>query len=132
MHLELGHVGIHRHDVVGQIAVDRRAVLRVVSGVFQKRHPDSHHDRAFDLVASGEWIDNAPGIDHGDNAIDAQPRDLRLPCDFDEVTSERMRGELRLFLAERRFGFAAAGDETKVGALKQIRERNASARTIRL
>ena len=131
MHIELRHVGVHRHDVVGQIAVNRRAVLRVVSGVFQKRHADSHHDRAFDLVASGERIDNAAGIDHRDDAAHAQPRDLRLPCDFDKVTSERVRRELRLFLTERRFGFAAAGDETKVGAPQQIREWNASARTIR-
>ena len=66
----------------------------------------------------GERIDNAARIDHSDDAADAEPRDLRLPCDFDEVTAERMRRELRLRIAECRFGFSAAGDETKVGALQ--------------
>ena len=60
MHFDQRRVGVHRHDVVGQVAVDRRAVLRVVDRVLEQRHADSHHHRAFDLVAAGQWIDDAP------------------------------------------------------------------------
>src|SRR6476646_2603821 len=88
MHFELWHVGVYCHHVVGQVAVDRRAVLRVIMRFFQHRHAYAHHDGAFDLVATCEWIDNAAAVDYRDNAIHAQPRDLRLPGDFDKVTSE--------------------------------------------
>jgi len=51
-------------------------------------HTDSHYDRAFDLVAARQRIDDAASIDHSDDAIDTQSRDLRLPGDFGEVTAE--------------------------------------------
>src|SRR5207237_5960138 len=106
--------------------------LRVVGGVFQKRHADSHHHRAFDLVAARERINDAACVDHSDDAIDTQPRDLGLPGHFSEVTAKRMHGELRLlFAAENPFRSAIAGNETKVGAFQYIGERNTSARSIR-
>ena len=118
MHLELWHIGVHRHNVVGQIAVDRRAVLRVVRGVLQQRHANSHHDRALDLVAASQRIDDATGIDHSHDSADAQSRDLWLPCDFDEMTTERVRRELRIFLAKHSFRLSGASGETKIGAPK--------------
>jgi len=59
-------------------------------------HADSHHDRAYDLVPAGQWVDNAARIHNRHNAADAQPRDFRLPGNLDEVTAERVRRELRL------------------------------------
>src|SRR5256885_13341088 len=60
MHFELGNVGVHRHDIVGDVTVDWRAVLWVISCVLEQRHPDSHHHSAFDLVAPGQRVNNAP------------------------------------------------------------------------
>ena len=57
MHVDRRDVSVHRHHVVGEVAVDGRAVPRVVMRVLQQRHADSHHDRAFDLVPAGEWIE---------------------------------------------------------------------------
>ena len=126
------HVGVYHHHVVGQITVDRRAVLRIVSGVLQQCHADSHHDRAHDLVPAGQWVDNAARINNWHNAADAQPRDFRLPGNLDEVTSERVRRELRLGIADCRFGFAAARDQAKVGAEQQIIERHTFSSAISL
>src|SRR5438067_6605900 len=50
MHFELGNVGVHRHDIVGDVTVDWRAVLWVISCVLEQRHPDSHHHSAFDWL----------------------------------------------------------------------------------
>ena len=125
MHLDRRHVGVDRHHVVGQIAVDRRAVLRIVRRVLEQRHADSHHDRALDLVAAGQRVEDAARVDDRHHPADAQPSDLRLPGDLDEVTAERVRRELRLWITERRFGLAVAGDQAQVGARSSIRERHA-------
>ena len=91
MHLDRRRVGIHCHDVVRQITVDRRTILRIVSGVLQQRHADSHHDPAHDLVPASKWINNSARIHDGHNAADAQPCDLRLPCHLNEMTAKRVR-----------------------------------------
>src|SRR6185295_17644605 len=108
--------------VVSQVAVDRRAVLRIVVRLLEQRHADAHYDRAFDLILAGQRVDDASRVDDGDDAAHAQPRDRGLPGDFGEVAAERMRRELRLWIAERRFGFSVAADETQVGALEKIGE----------
>jgi hypothetical protein len=43
-----------------------------------------------------------------------------------------VRRELRLWIAEGRFGFAAACDQAEVGAVKQIRERHTASGAISL
>src|SRR5207302_527942 len=130
MHVKLRHVCVNSHDVVGEVAVNRRAVLRIVSGVLEQCHTDSHHDRAFDLIAPGKRIDDAPRINHGHNAANTQPSDLRLPCYFDEMTAERVLRELRLFLPECCFAATAAGNKSDVGPPKQICERHTARRTL--
>ena len=97
MHLDRRRIGVDRHHIVGEIAVDRRAVLRIVGRVLEQRHADSHHHRTLDLVAAGQRIENAPRIDDGDHSADAQASDLRLPGDLDEVTAEGMRRKFRLW-----------------------------------
>src|SRR5258708_34689670 len=47
------HVSVYRHHIIREIAVDGRAFLRIVRGVLQQCHADSHHHRALDLVAAG-------------------------------------------------------------------------------
>ena len=125
VHVDRRHVGVDRHDVVGQVAVDRRAVLRVVGRVLEQRHADAHHDRALDLVAAGQRIEDSAGVDDRDDAADAQPGDLRLPGDLDEVAAEGVRRELRLRIAEGRLGLAVARDEAQVGAPQHVGERDA-------
>src|SRR3954453_23237788 len=46
MHVDGWDIGIYRDDVVRQTGIDGRSVLRVVPSLFEKSHPDSHHDRA--------------------------------------------------------------------------------------
>src|SRR5437588_9709740 len=101
-------VSVHRDYVVGEIAVDGRAVLRIVSGVLQQRHANAHHHRAHYLVATGERVDDAASVDDGDDPADAQASDLRLPGDFDEVSAEGVGRELRLGIAEGGLALAAA------------------------
>src|SRR6267142_3874681 len=72
MHVDGRVVGVDRHDVVGQIAVDRCAVLRVVMRMLEERHADSHYHGAFDLVAAGQGVENSTRIDGRHNATDAQ------------------------------------------------------------
>src|SRR5262245_24473679 len=86
MYIDRWRVGVYRHDVVGEIAVDRCAGLRVVRGVLEQGHANAHHHRAFDLVATRERIEDAAGVDDGHDPADAQAGDLRLPCDLDKVT----------------------------------------------
>ncbi len=73
------------HDVIGQIAVDRRTGLFVVARMLEKRHAHTHDDRAFNLVAPCLQVEDASRIDHGDHAAHAQLRDLRLPRDLGEM-----------------------------------------------
>src|SRR5207253_5856974 len=46
VHVDRRRVGVHCHDVVSQITVDRRAALLIVGCVLKKRHTDSHHHPA--------------------------------------------------------------------------------------
>jgi len=71
-----GGTSVHRHNVNGEVAADRRAVLRVVMGVLQERRADSHHGRALDLVPVRERIENTDGINDGRSRADAQPGGL--------------------------------------------------------
>ena len=61
-----------------------------------------------------------------------KPGDLRLPGDLDEVTAERVRRELRLRVAERRLGLAAARDQAEVGAAEHVGERHRGRRAVGL
>src|SRR6185436_16845091 len=58
MHLDAWRVRVHSHDVVREVAIDRRARLRVVIRVFEQRHADAHHHRALNLVATRQWVEN--------------------------------------------------------------------------
>ncbi len=88
VHVQRRDIRIHRHHVVSEIAVDRRAGLLVVCRVFEQRHANPHHHRTFNLIAAGKRIENASCINHAHHSADAQAGDLRLPRDLDEVTAE--------------------------------------------
>ena len=96
--VERRRIGIRRDDVVGEIAVDRRAVARVVVRVLEERHADAHHDRAFDLVARRVRVEDPAGVDDRHDATHAQPRDLGLPRNLDELRAVRVD---RIFLLQR-------------------------------
>src|SRR6267143_7303900 len=55
-----GYVGVCRDDVVGEIGIDRRAVSRIVRSLLEQAHADAHDHGAFDLVAPGERVEDAP------------------------------------------------------------------------
>src|SRR6185369_2808052 len=57
-------VEVHCHDVISEVAVDRRAVLRIVTALLKQLHPNSHHDRTLNLITASKWIQNSTGIDH--------------------------------------------------------------------
>ena len=56
VHFDPRRVGVHRDDVIGQVTIERRARLRVVMGMLEKSHANSHHDRPLDLVAASQRI----------------------------------------------------------------------------
>src|SRR5262245_59183457 len=64
MHFNGWCVGIYRNDVVGQVTIDWRAVLRVVIGVLEKSHANSHHHCSLNLVAARQWIEDASGVNN--------------------------------------------------------------------
>src|SRR5947209_12192209 len=99
----LRSVCMHRYNIISEASIDGRAVLRVVGRVLEQRHPQSHHHRALYLVAACQWIDDLTRIDDRDHTAHAQAGDLRLPGDFDEVSSERMRRKLRLRVSKGRW-----------------------------
>src|SRR5262249_44831198 len=88
VHLDRRRVGVYRHHVVSQVAVDGRAVLRIVDGLFEHRHANAHDHRALNLIPGGKRIHDPPGIHHADDTADAQSGDLLLPGDLDEVAAE--------------------------------------------
>ena len=65
------------------------AVLRIIRGVFEQSHADTHHDRALDLVAACQWVENPSRIDDAHHPADSQAGDLRLPDDFPRSDSHR-------------------------------------------
>src|SRR5258706_1313817 len=88
VHLDRWRVSVDCHNIVGQVAVDRRAGLGIVTGMFEQCHADSHDDRAFDLVPAGQRIDDSSRVYTGYDTIDAQAANLRPPPYLDEMTSE--------------------------------------------
>ena len=120
MHFHQWCVGIYGHEIVSQVRIDRRTVLRVVDRVLQKRHPNSHHNCAFDLVSPGQRIDDPPAVNDRDDTVHTQASNRRLPCYFDKVTAVRVHRNLWLLLIECPFGFTAACNKAHVGASKQI------------
>src|SRR6266576_3871159 len=90
MHFHQWCVSIYRHEIVSEIRIDRRTILRVVDRVLQKRHANSHHNCAFDLVASGQRINDPPAVNDCDDTVHTQTSDCGLPCDFDKVTAVRV------------------------------------------
>src|SRR5216684_3614295 len=100
MHFHQWCVGIYGHEIVSQVRIDRRTVLRVVDRVLQKRHPNSHHNCAFDLVAPGQRIDDPSAVNDGDDTVHTQASRRMLPGDFDKVTAVRVHRNLWLLLIE--------------------------------
>ena len=125
MHFHQWRVSIYGYEIVSEIRIDRRTILRVINRLLQKRHANSHHHCAFDLVAPRQRIDDPPAVNDCDDTIHAQPRDRRLPCDFDKVTAERMHRDFRFFVIERSCRFTVACDEAHIGTAKQIWKRYA-------
>src|SRR6266404_1918758 len=80
MHFHQWCVGIYGHEIVSQVRIDRRTVLRVVDRVLQKRHPNSHHNCAFDLVAPGQRIDDPSAVNDGDDTVHTQASRRMLLC----------------------------------------------------
>ena len=87
MYFDRRRIGVHGHDIIGQVAVDGRAILRIVMRVLEESHADAHDDGTLDLVAASQGVKDAPGVDNRHHAADAQPRDLRLPGNFHKVTA---------------------------------------------
>src|ERR1043165_1398539 len=88
VHVDWRRVGVYGHDVVSQVAVDRRAVLWIERSVFKKRHADAHHYRALNLVSAGQRIHDVARIHHRHHAAHTQSSDLWLPRDLGEVTAK--------------------------------------------
>src|SRR5260370_16898982 len=73
MYVNGGRVGVHRHQVVGQAAIDGSAVLRVVGRVLEESHANTHHDCALDLVPAGQRVYDPPPVYHRHHSATADP-----------------------------------------------------------
>src|SRR4051812_11372986 len=58
---DVGHLECHRHEVVGERAVQELARF-VIQALFVKRGADALHHPAADLLVRQEWIDHLPAI----------------------------------------------------------------------
>src|SRR6266436_3243406 len=122
VHVDRRRVRIYGHYVVGQVAVDGRATLRVVSCVLKESHTNSHHDCALNLITSGERIQDPTSIHHRYNPAHAQTSDLWLPGDLGKVTAERVHRNLRVRSKSGLFRTAAARDEPYVPFAEHVAE----------
>src|SRR5689334_22547273 len=55
-------VGIYGNHIVGQVAIDGRAVLRIVMRMLEQSHANAHYHCALNLVAACQWIENSSGV----------------------------------------------------------------------
>src|SRR4051812_36486180 len=65
-------VGIYRNHIVGQVAIDGRAVLRIVMRMLEQSHANAHSHGALTLVAARQWIENSSGVNNRHNSADPQ------------------------------------------------------------
>src|ERR1700677_1056103 len=120
-YVDVRRIRVDGHDVVGEIVVDGRAAAAVVHGFFEQSHAYPHDHSALDLVARKARVKDASGINYGDNTVYAQPCDLRLPADLNELGSVGMKRIFRLSLSQRSLRFTGAGDAPDIRDLKNLR-----------
>src|SRR5437016_4742363 len=72
VNIDVRRVSDRWNDVVGEVVVDGMTVTRVVGGLLEQPHADSHYDRSGHLIGRSDLVDNAAAINDTDDATDAQ------------------------------------------------------------
>ena len=67
-HLDLVHVGVHRHVVLGDVGVHDAAELVIDQRLLVQRHADPPHHAAHDLAVRRLGVEDTPGGDRVDDA----------------------------------------------------------------
>jgi hypothetical protein len=83
-HVDVTHVRVRRHDIVGQRrGHDTAGAVR--HGVLQQRHADSAGDAPDDLTAGRLRVEDPAAIHGRDHSRDADRAGVRIDVDLDEV-----------------------------------------------
>ncbi len=77
---DVGHLGGHRHQVVGHVAVAQRAV-GVVQAFLEQRAADALHDAAAHLLVDQHRVDDAAAV--LDRPVLEQPHEAGVDIDLD-------------------------------------------------
>ena len=88
-HLDVVHVGIHRHMILGDVGVHDAAEAVIDQRLLVQRHADAPHHAAHDLAVRGLGIQDAAGRDRADDAGDADDAELLVHLHLGE--DRRMR-----------------------------------------
>jgi hypothetical protein len=97
--LNLGHVGVHRNVIFGEVIVDKPAEARVHDGILVQGEPDAPDHAADKLAARGARVDDAAGPERADHAGDAHLAERRVDANLGELRSEDVHRILLLFTA---------------------------------
>ena len=75
-HLDVVHVGIHRHMILGDVGIHDATEAVVDQRFLVQRHADAPDHAAHDLAVRGLGVQDAPGRDRADDASDADDAEL--------------------------------------------------------
>ena len=87
-HVEVGHVGIDRDQIVAECRVGDATVGGIDDGLLEQRHPDAHHGGSDDLAARQLLVEDAARVDGRHDPRDAQQPEVRVDADFREPRGE--------------------------------------------
>ena len=127
-HDDVGHLARHRHQVVGQAAVQQLA-RAVVQALLVQRAADALHDGAANLLVHQHRVDDAPAIFH--RPVFQQLDEAGLGIDLDVGRLHAVREDervvaLRVVARHHQFGREAArqGVGPEVGDAAEFGERH--------
>ncbi len=86
--VDVGHIGVDGHDVLGQVGVEEAAVAGVSLAALAQACPDAPDDSAAHLARRGHRAGDPPAVGDADHAGDADPAGGEFDAYLDEVGDE--------------------------------------------
>src|ERR1700686_2211406 len=77
-HLDIGHVGVHREMIFGNVCIHDAAKSVVEESFLVQRHSDAPHYAAHDLAGRGLGVQDASGRDRADDSGDSDYAELLI------------------------------------------------------
>ena len=122
-HLDVVHVGIHRHMVLGDVGVHDAAEAVIDQRLLVQRHADAPHHAAHDLAVRGLGVEDAPGRDRVDDARDADDAELLVDLHLGEDRRMRVARVLAVVLEVGGFLLLDAIDARRAAWRRRSRRR---------